>query len=119
MSIVWDNYEFDGPWSLNTWNPLYRAGVYAIMCKPDPLTQPDMYQIIYFGQTKNYTKRGFPSKHQSSLCWINQAGNQLNLYVGVYRMPKSTRDQRRLVESELIHIFRPACNLARPLRKRM
>lgn len=111
MSIVWDNYVFEGPWSLNTWNPPVRAGIYAIMCKPYPLTQPDTYRIIYFGETENLAERGFPWSHHASRCWINQAGSQSNLYVGVYRMPGSTKAQRLLVERALTQRYHPACNL--------
>lgn len=111
MSIIWGNYNFEGPWSLNTWNPPYKAGVYAIMCKPYPLMQSDTYKIIYFGETENFAERGFPWSHHSSRCWINEAGNQFNLYVGVYYMLGSTKTQRLLVEKVLMQTYRPACNL--------
>lgn len=111
MGIVWGNYEFSGPWSLNIWNPPVGAGIYAIMYKPYPLNKPDTYGIIYFGETENFAERGFPLNHHASRCWINQAGNQLNLYVGVYYMPRSTRTQRLGVENALIQTYHPACNL--------
>ncbi|PHJ57166.1 hypothetical protein VF14_21780 [Nostoc linckia z18] len=111
MTIIWGNYEFEGPWSLNTWNPPRLAGIYAIMCKPYPLTQLNKYQIIYFGETENFAERGFPWNHHASQCWINQAGNSLNVYVGVCHLPGSTKAQRLLVESDLTQRYRPACNL--------
>ena len=50
MSISWGNIQFDGPYSLENYIPQSKAAVYSIMFKPNPMSQPNTYQILYFGK---------------------------------------------------------------------
>ena len=84
--------------------------MYAIMIKPDPINRPRLYRIIYFGETSNLSDRGFWRSHHKYQCFIEQAGSGSNLYIGIYRMPNSTEDQRREVEQRLIDKYDPICN---------
>lgn len=111
MSIKWGNYDFDGPFKLDDWEAPYRAAVYAIMYKNDPIGNPDTYSIVYFGESTNLSERGFPWSHEKSSCWERKAGSRGNLYIGVHYMPDSTGEDRREVEQALIQPFNPPCNM--------
>ncbi len=110
MSITWGNVSFDGPYSITNWDPPYRAAVYAIMMKPDPSNKPGTYRILYFGESGNLSERGFYKSHQKYDCWIDKAGSESNLYIGIHLMPDSTPEERRDVESALINQYKPDCN---------
>jgi len=107
MSIKWGNYSFDGPYQITNWNPPYRAAVYAIMKETD---KPETYGIIYFGETEDLSGRGFVEPHHKYPCFIDQAGAESNLYIGIHLMPNSTQQKRMIVESELISEYNPVCN---------
>ena len=110
MSIKWGNINFEGPYPITSWNPPYRAALYAIMIKPNLQNQPSTYRIIYFGESGNLADRGFYRSHHKFQCWLNQAGSEYNIYIGIYRMPNSTSEQRRTIESSLINQYNPVCN---------
>src|SRR3972149_1192700 len=107
MSIQWSSYEFTEPVVLQYWDPPRKSGIYAIMYRPDPLKKPTTFTVVYFGETENFAERGFPWNHESSGCWIQQAGSKNNVYVSIYLMPNSTKDERRKIEQELIDLCKP------------
>jgi len=110
MSIKWGDIEFEGPYPITDWKPPYRAAVYAIMMKPDPKSKPRIYRILYFGESSNLSERGFYRSHHKYDCWVRKSGSENNLYIGIYRMPNSTADQRQKVEARLIEQYHPVCN---------
>ncbi len=112
MEITWGNIKFDGPYPITKWDPPYRASVYAIMIKPDPIEKPKTFRIIYFGESSNLSERGFYKSHHKYQCWMQQARSESNIYIGIYKMPDSTQQQRKKVEQELINQYKPkpVCN---------
>jgi hypothetical protein len=110
VTITWGDITFEGPYSITSWEPPYRAAVYAIMMKPDPEKKPRTYRIIYFGESSNLSERGFYRAHHKYECFIKEAGSEANLYIGIYLMPDSTEEERREVEQRLINQYKPACN---------
>lgn len=110
MTITWGDITFDGPYSVTDWEPPYRAAVYAIMMKPDPTNKPTTYRILYFGESSNLSERGFWRSHHKYQCFIDNAGSESNIYIGIYRMPNSTEEERRAVEQKLIAQYNPVCN---------
>jgi hypothetical protein len=108
LTIQWGNITFDGPYRITTWDPPYRAAVYAIMYKQDP--NSNTYYIIYFGESSNLSDRGFYRSHHKFQCWLRAAGSESNIYIGIYQMPNSSPEERRRVESALINQYNPRCN---------
>jgi len=110
MSIKWGQVNFEGPYRLDSWKPPYRAGIYAIMMKPDPQNKPNTYKILYFGESENMSERGFYKNHHKYNCWLREAGSLRNLFIGYYLMPDSTLFQRKSLEQQLIDQYKPKCN---------
>lgn len=110
MIITLGDVKFDGPYPITQWDPPYRAAVYSIMIKPDPTNKPDTYRIIYFGESGNLSERGFYKVHHKYQCWLQQAKSESNIYIGIYKMPESTQEQRTEVEQKLITQYKPVCN---------
>jgi hypothetical protein len=109
MIIKWGEVEFEGPYPITDWEPPNQAAVYAIMMKPYP--QMKVYKFVYFGESGNLSERGFYRAHHKYDCWIREAGSEGNLYIGIHRMPDSTDEQRRKLESVLmLGPYKPACN---------
>ena len=110
VTITWDGVEFDGPFAADAWEPPTRAGVYAIMMKPDAVAKPNTYQVLYFGESENLSDRGFWRSHHKFGCWMQKAGSTRTLFIGVHAMPNSTLADRAAVERRLIQVYRPDCN---------
>lgn len=110
MPITWGDVKFDGPYLITEWDPPYRAAMYAIMMRPDPINKPDTYHILYFGESSNLSERGFYRSHHKYQCWLEKAGSESNIYIGIYAMPSSTQEQRTEVEQRLVAQYKPACN---------
>lgn len=110
MTITWGDITFDGPFSITDWEPPYRAAVYAIMMKPDPENKPTTYRILYFGESSNLSERGFWRSHHKHQCFIDNAGSESDLYIGTYKMPNSTGEERKSVEQKLIAEYDLVCN---------
>jgi len=110
MSITWGGVSFDGPYAITSWDPPYKAAVYAIMMKPDPMNKPTTYRILYFGESSNLSERGFYRSHHKFKCWLDNAGSESNLYIGIHAMPESAQEDRTKVEQQLIDACKPICN---------
>ncbi|MEW5902122.1 MAG: hypothetical protein AB1715_11720, partial [Acidobacteriota bacterium] len=102
---------FAEPVPLTAWTAPFRSGLYAILV-PDPGATPRPFRPIYFGESEDISDQSFINKHPKYPCWINEAGDVSKLYIAVYHMPFSTREQRLAVESSLISEYRPVCNLS-------
>ncbi len=100
------SYDFDGPFQLENWNAPRRAGVYCVLHKDNS----NSYNVDYVGESEDLSDRGFPWNHHRSNCWVREAGSRSNVYITVYYMPSSTKQQRTAVESELIRQYNPTCN---------
>jgi len=103
-------YRFEGPYLVNEWEPPRRAAVYAIMTRPDPQNRPNVYRVLYIGESSNLSERGFVRSHHKYKCFIRNAGSEDNLYIAIYLMPGSTEEDRREVEQYLISVYEPPCN---------
>ena len=110
ISIEWGGITFDGPDPITQWDPPYRAAVYAIMMRPDPENKPTTYRILYFGESSNLSERGFYRFHHKYECWLNEAGSESNLFIGIYLMPNSIAEERKRVEQRLVSEYNPKCN---------
>lgn len=110
MGIKWGDINFEGPYPITDWEPPYRAALYAIMMKPDSENKPSTYRILYFGESGNLSERGFYRSHHKYDCWLQYAGSESNIYIGIHRMPNSTPEERGQVESKLVEQYNPKCN---------
>jgi len=110
MAITWASIEFTNPVKITQWDPPYRAAVYAIMRKKDPINKPNTYTLIYVGESGNLSDRGFYKSHHKYPCWTREAGVDENIYISVYLMPNSTEEERREIEGNIVKKIHPVCN---------
>lgn len=107
MAINWGGLKFEPIERLSTWNPLSFGGIYAIMFKEDPVNKPDIYTVLYFGETNNFATRGIDDTHHKYNCWKHHA-YQRELYVSVASV--FTDGMRKKAEQQLISRYKPVCN---------
>jgi hypothetical protein len=115
MPIKIGGVEFEeGPKPILSWEPPYRAGLYAVM-RPHK-TESDSFVVLYIGESGNLSERGFLRNHHKYPCWKTKAGSDENLYIAIHKMPDSTENDRRRVEALVIrkyeekHDHKPKCN---------
>ena len=101
-------YPFEGPRVLAGWTPPERAGVYAIVFKPEP--DADRYAVIYVGQADDLSTERLPFNHPRASCWIRRAGSRWKLYICTYEVPGGLPSHREQIARELMAIYRPGCN---------
>jgi len=106
--IKYGRFKFTGPNSLRTWQPLKVAGVYAILALDKSLNPP--FNPIYFGESEDFSERGFLKSHHRFKCWIREAKSLENLFISTHIMPIQEEDERKAIEAELIKEYDPACN---------
>ncbi|MGI0007351.1 MAG: GIY-YIG nuclease family protein [Nitrosotalea sp.] len=109
MTIAIGNAQFTGPHFLTACPTGNSSGLYAIMIKPDPVSKPDDYTLIYIGETSNFEERLTTSHHRYD-CWKRQAGSEDKIFYGLHVMKSSTEAQRLDLESDLIQQHDPICN---------
>lgn len=110
MTIVWgktQKIEFDGPYSILKWEPSEKGGIYCIMKEG---SKKGYYVIIYFGGSENLAERISDKSHQAYSCWLKEVGSENNLFLGVYLMPNSSKEEREKIENDLIEDYKPVCN---------
>ncbi|MFA5480455.1 MAG: hypothetical protein WC337_10570 [Candidatus Muiribacteriota bacterium] len=102
--------KFENIVKLEKFDPSYRAGLYVIMAhKGNGENGISSFRVLYFGQSKNLSERGFPKNHTSYDCWVSQAEG-CPLYVATHLMPNSTKENREKLEYSLINDYNLVCN---------
>lgn len=104
-------YPFEGPRLLAGWTAPPRAGVYAIVYKPDRVAKPEEYGVIYVGQSEDLSAERFPFDHPVAASWLKRVdGNRFSLYICTYEAPGAQRPHREQIVRELVAVYRPGCN---------
>ncbi len=105
MPITWGDITFTTPVRITTWDPPYRAAIYAISIRTS-----DEFSPIYFGESGNLDQRGFYRSHHKYSCFLREVGSDENIYISIHLLPNSTEDERREIERRLISQYNPVCN---------
>ena len=104
--VTWSGHKFTSPVQLSIWDGEDAGGVYAIMFRPDHKTKPNIYKILYFGETGIFDNRGIKS-HDNLKCFKdNSKGNALHISI----LKTSTKSERMKIEKFLIKKHDPPCN---------
>lgn len=105
MTIQILNYEFLGPIKLSEWGPPMDRVLYLLLRK-----SKETYQIIYAGESEKTEDTAFFTKNDKFKCWLQNAGNEDNLYLSIYPMWDSTPQERQRLLKKIISAFNPPCN---------
>lgn len=114
--LVWDPEHvffkaFEGPHRLDSWEAPEESGVYAVMHKMDSEQGPSTFIFDYCGQGRNLSLyQGYPWIHHRIKRLIAQTGTLDNVYVAVFVMPDSSKQERRQIEQALVKTFNPFFN---------
>lgn len=111
MKIRLRGYSFSGPWELQEWPAQAGAGIFTILTKPDPVNKPNIYSVIYVEETADFLECGLPWSHRLSRAWLREAKIKNNLYVALFKMPRSSKEKRNQICELLIREYKPICNL--------
>ncbi len=104
-------YPFEGPRVLAGWTAPARAGVFAVMYKPDPARKSEEYGVLHVGHSDDLSRERFPFNHPMAGCWLERVkGKKFDLYIATYEVPGGTRGHREQIAQELVAIYRPGCN---------
>jgi hypothetical protein len=106
VTIGWNGVEFSDPVRIADWEPPMRAGVYAVSV---PSGKPNVFNLIYVGESGNLSERGFYRQHHKFGCWMNKAGSLDNIFISIRLMPGSGPEERRGVEAQTIGTWQLDC----------
>jgi hypothetical protein len=102
-------YPFEGPRVLAGWTAPARAGVYAVMYRPDQAKAE--YGVLYVGHSDDLSAERFPFDHPAAGRWLARVdGKRFDLHIATYEVPGGTRGHREQIARELISIYHPGCN---------
>jgi len=97
-----------GPSPLNEIEFPEEPGIYAIIHKPDPINRPKIFAVDFIGENSELPKvrESLLSIGKGELL-IPRAGSGDNLYIVLYPMPESSREERRRLKDSLINKYKP------------
>jgi hypothetical protein len=102
---------FTGPYRLDSWEAPKQSGVYAVLHKRASGEGPITYIIDYCGESRNLSSfRGYPWIHHRMKRLISRTGSRENVYIAVFLMPDSSKQERRQIEEALLKTFNPYFN---------
>ncbi len=110
MSIELGNRLFDGPHPIKEWSPLSFPAIYAVLMKPDPKNQRDVYDILYLCESSEFSEIESGLGHPKYECWFKEAGFKGNIYISGHVMPNSSFEERQLLKNWLVSLYGPVCN---------
>ena len=105
MTIQILHYEFLGPIKLSEWGPPMDEVVYIIMGR-----STDIFKILYVDQSEKTKETDFFTKNDKFKCWITHAGSEDNLYLSIYPMYDSDKNNRQKIVNKTIGKYHPICN---------
>lgn len=114
--LMWDPEHiffkaFDGPYRVDTWEAPQQSGVYAVLHKTGSDSGQITYIIDYCGQGRNLSSyRGYPWIQHRMKRLIARTGSKENVYIAVFLMPDSSKQERRQIEKALLKTFNPYFN---------
>ena len=105
MTIQILHYEFLGPIKLSEWGPPMEEVIYAILAR-----KKDTFNIIYVDQVEKTDQSDFFTKNDKFKCWLTNGGPEDNLYLSIYPMWKSEKEERQRIVDKAIARYKPVCN---------
>jgi hypothetical protein len=100
------HYEFLGPILLSDWGPPMEEVVYAMFSRTK-----DSFNVIYVGESDKTDETDFFIKHEKFKCWLTHAGSDSHLYLSIYPMWNSEKEERLAIVNKAIARYRPVCNI--------
>ena len=106
LTIQIFNYEFLGPIKLSEWGPPMEEVVYALFSRAK-----DAFNMIYIGESDKTENADFFTKNEKFKCWVAHAGSYDSLYLSIYPMWKSQKEEREKIVKKTIARYKPICNM--------
>ena len=104
-------YAFEGPRVLAGFTAPERPGVYAILYRPDAMTSPERYGVLYVGHSDDLSKERLPFRHPQAPCWLKRVkDDKFKLHICHLEAPGANSAHREQIAHELIAFYRPGCN---------
>ena len=106
MTIQILHYEFLGPIKLSEWGPPMEEIVYVLFSRIK-----DAFSILYVGESDKTNESDFFTKNEKFKCWVSHAGSYENLYLAIYTMWNSQKEEREQIVKKTITKYKPVCNM--------
>ena len=100
------HYEFLGPIKLSEWGPPMEEIVYVLFSRIK-----DAFSILYVGESDKTNESDFFTKNEKFKCWVSHAGSYENLYLAIYPMWNSQKEEREQIVKKTITKYKPVCNM--------
>ena len=97
-----------GPSPLNELEFPEEPGIYAILHKPDPINRPKVFAVNFIGENSKLSslRENLVTIGKGELL-ISRAGSRDNLYIVLYPIPESGKEERRQLKDSLIEKYKP------------
>ena len=67
--------------------------------------------MLYASHVEKTEKTDFFTQNDKFKCWIQHAGSERMLYLGIYPMPDSQESDRERITQKIISKYKPPCNI--------
>jgi hypothetical protein len=71
----------------------------------------DVFNIIFVDQSEKVTEIDFFIKNDKFNCWLQHAGSEDCLYLGIYPMWNSEKVDRERIVQKIVSKYKPVCNI--------
>jgi len=105
MTIQILHYEFLGPINISEWGPPMEEVVYIMLSRTK-----DSFNVIYVAESDKTTEGNFFTKNDKFKCWLEHAGSEKNLYLAIYPMWGSSKEERDNIVQKALAKYQPVCN---------
>jgi len=100
------HYEFLGPIKLSEWGPPMEEVVYVLFSR-----LKDAFNILYVGESDKTEETDFFTKNEKFKCWVSHGGSYENLYLSIYPMWGSQKEEREQIVKKTVTRYKPICNI--------
>ena len=100
------HYEFLGPIKLSEWGPPMEEIVYVLFSRIK-----DAFNILYVSESDKTNEADFFTKNEKFKCWVSHGGSYENLYLAIYPMWDSQKEEREQIVKKTVTRYKPICNM--------
>ena len=92
--------NFSEPCVMSDWKAENSAGIFIILSKTGAPGKP-VFSPVFMDESGDFLEIAHLKAHRYYRHWLNEAGNEENIFISVFELPCTNEDDRRKIKERI------------------